>query len=395
MNHNSIISVSAPQLSHEGRHIRCTFKILNLDSSSGSLLWFEVPAEYENFLSQRSDAAMVAMIVPAMQADKDLFIEGIVSKKLLAEINTGKFQEILIRAMPKLKRITVRAESTRDQPEIKPQYKSMGFSAGGDSFATLLASSSLGIKEFTHLTHYDVGSHGRGKAGKKVFQTRVVRVQSAARKIGLPVIPVNSNLNDFYDKETDFISTSVVRNAAATLVIQRGMAEYVFSGAYHRRRQGILLKGDITRAEDEFTPLLSTESLKFSVFGSDMTRAEKIVLIAKHPITYDLLDVCMEPRKVRNKINCSTCYKCLRAMINLEILGQLDSYAPVFDLKLYRRLRWWALAQFLNGAEESRAETEALARETGFEFPAFSKFCARPIPFWFARFAKKVIERIP
>ena len=395
MNHNSIISVSAPQLSHEGRHIRCTFKILNLDSSSGSLLWFEVPAEYENFLSQRSDAAMVAMIVPAMQADKDLFIEGVVSKKLLAEINTHKFQEIIIRAIPSLKRITVEAESTTEQPEAEPLYRSMGFSAGGDSFATLLASSPPGISEFTHLNNYNVGSHGRGTNGKKVFLTRLARIQSAANKIGLPLISVDSNLDDFYNKRTDFISTSLLRNAGATLAIQRGMSHYAFSGAYHHRRQGILYKGDITRAEDEFAPRLSTESLTFSVFGSEMTRTEKIVFLTKHPITYDLLDVCMEPRKARNKINCSTCYKCLRAMINLEILGQLDSYAPVFDLKKYRRLRWWAFAQFLHGAEESRAETEALVRERGFEFPAFSRFCAKPIPFCFARFAKKVIERIP
>ena len=220
-------------------------------------------------------------------------------------------------------------------------------------------------------------------------------MKSAARKIGLPLIAVDSNLEDFYGKATDFISTSLLRNAAATLVIQRGMSDYVFSGAYHRRRQGIMFKGDITRAEDEFAPLLSTESLNFSVFGSDMTRAEKIVLLAKHPLTYDLLDVCMEPRKVREKINCSTCYKCLRAMINLEIIGQLNSYEPVFDLKLYRRLRWWALAQFLHGTEESRTETEDLAREKGFKFPLFSKFCALPIPFKFASIAKKIIQRLP
>ena len=112
---------------------------------------------------------MVAMIVPAMQAGRDLFIEGIVSAKLLAEINTHKFQEIIIRAIPSLKKIVVRAESSSNQPEVKALYKSMGFSGGGDSFATLLASSSRGIAEFTHLTHYNVGSHGRGKAGEKVF----------------------------------------------------------------------------------------------------------------------------------------------------------------------------------------------------------------------------------
>ena len=338
---------------------------------------------------------MVAMIVPAMQAGKDLFIEGTVSAKLLAEINTHKFQEIIVRAIPSLKKIVVRAESTSNQPEVKALYKSMGFSGGGDSFATLLASTERGIFEFSHLTHYNVGSHGRGIAGSKVYLKRLARTQSAAIKIGLPLISVDSNVNDFYNKHTDFISTSLLRNAAATLAIQRGMSNYTFSGAYHLRRQGILFKGDITRAEDEFAPLLSTESLTFSVFGSEMTRAEKILLLSKHPLTYDLLDVCMEPRKARSKINCSTCYKCLRAMINLEIIGKLDCYEAVFDLKQYRRLRWWALAQFLHGAEESRSETEALALERGFQFPAFSKFCARPLPFWFASIAKKIIERLP
>ena len=395
MSNRELIIVSKPHLSQKDGYIRNTYKILNLDSKSDQSLWFEVPAECENFLSQRSDAAMVGMLVPAMQARKDLFIAGEVSAKLLAEINTQKFQEILIRAMPSLQRIAVRAESTTDQPEIKPIYQAVGFSGGGDSFATLLAASPRGIFHFTHLTNYNVGSHGRGVTGKKVFLTRLARIQLAAIKIGLPLITVDSNLNDFYNKHTNFISTSLLRNGAATLFIQRGMSNYVFSGAYHLRRQGILFKGDITRAEDEFAPRLSTESLAFSVFGSEMTRAEKIVLLTKHPLTYDLLDVCMEPRKVRGKINCSRCYKCFRGMINLEIIGKLDCYAPVFDLKQYRRLRWWAFAQLLHGAEESRAETEALARERGFEFPAFSKFCAQPIPFWFATIAKKIIERLP
>jgi hypothetical protein len=289
----------------------------------------------------------------------------------------------------------VRAESTSDQPEAKPINQAMGFSGGGDSFATLLAASPSGRSHFTHLTNYNVGSHGRGTTGKKVFRTRLARIRLATEKIGLPLMSVDSNLDDFYNKHTDFITTSLLRNAAATLFIQRGMSHYIFSGAYHLRRQGISLVGDITRAEDEFAPRLSTESLTFSVFGSEMTRAEKIILLTKHPLTYELLDVCMEPRKVRKKINCSRCYKCFRAMINLEIIGKLDCYAPVFDLKQYRRLRWWALAQFLHGAEESRSETEALAREKGFEFPAFSKFCARPVPFWFASIAKKIIERLP
>lgn len=395
MDYSRIISVGEPSLSQSDGYIRNTYKILNISPKTETSLWFEISTKDESFLSHRSDSAMIALLVPAMQAGKDLFVNGIVSSKLLAEINKVEFQEIIIRAMPSLKRIRVRAESTSNQPEVESFNKSMGFSGGGDSFATLLASTERGIFEFSHLTHYNVGSHGRGIAGSKVYLKRLARTQSAAIKIGLPLISVDSNVNNFYNKHTDFISTSLLRNAAATLAIQRGMSNYTFSGAYHLRRQGILFKGDITRAEDEFAPLLSTESLTFSVFGSEMTRAEKILLLSKHPLTYDLLDVCMEPRKARSKINCSTCYKCLRAMINLEIIGKLDCYEAVFDLKQYRRIRWWALAQFLHGAEESRSETEALALKRGFQLPAFSKFCARPLPFWFASIAKKIIERLP
>jgi hypothetical protein len=70
--------------------------------------------------------------------------------------------------------------------------------------------------------------------------------------------------------------------------------------------------------------LLSSESLHFVVDGAEMTKFDKIKVLADVPESYDLLRVCFA--KPDGLQNCGECGKCLNTMVALELCGKLDKF---------------------------------------------------------------------
>ena len=252
--------IGIPEIIRFQGKVRAVVEISAAEAPVPRTLWFEVPEGRAGFLSRRADAAMLAMLVPAMKSGEDIRIEGAISARLLESAN-GECQRILRKVMPFLKQIKVEAASTMTSAEAPPHAHVTGYSGGGDTLCTLLCPRPPDTPAFTHVTHYNVGSHGRGKKGREAFGERVRRAATGAARFGLALIPADSNLDEFYDKKTDFIATHAIRNAAATLCLQNGIARYEYSSAYHRKRQGEKTEGDISRVEDALMPLFSTETL--------------------------------------------------------------------------------------------------------------------------------------
>jgi hypothetical protein len=297
--------------------------------------------------------------------------------------------------MPELTPIRILAEHTDAAPEQAGAGQLLGFSAGGDSLYTLLRPREPDDPRPSMLFNANVGGHGEGEAADAIFRMRLARLAGAARELGLPLVAVDSNLRRFHDRGTDFLATVILRTAAAVLAIQAGASGYEFSNAYHRNRQGVLVKGDISRVEDELLPLLSTESLAMRATGSDRTRIEKMLLVTDHPLAERWLDVCQKPRKARGRTNCGRCLKCMRALLFLEIAGRLDHFGQVFDLRLHRRLRWWNHAFFLRGTPDLRAEIEAFAAERGFDFSRLGRLMAKPGLHGLGNLAQRILARLP
>ena len=357
-------------------------------------LWFSVPPDQAHRLSGRSDAAMLALLVPSMQVGEDLVVRGTVSPRLLASLN-GPVQDLLLKVMPDLRRVRIEAEDTCAAPEQAGSDLLTGFSAGGDSLHTLLRPREPGEPRPTHLLNVNVGGHGEGAAADAIFRLRLARLGGAARELGLPLLALDSNLRRFHDRRTDFLATIIVRTAAAVLALQPGASGYEFSNAYHRNRQGVLLKGDISRIEDELLPLLSTESLAMRATGSDLTRIEKMLLVTAHPVAERWLDVCQKPRHAGRSTNCGRCLKCMRALLFLEISGRLDRFGEVFDLHLHRRLRWWNHAFFLKGIPDLRTEVEAFAAQRGFTFSPLGRLMANPGFYTLGNLVQRLLARLP
>ncbi len=83
--------------------------------------------------------------------------------------------------------------------------------------------------------------------------------------------------------------------------------------------------------------LLQTENTIMYSIGGDKARIEKIDSFKNFPYAQKYLKPC-----IYNKGNCNTCGKCVRTMVALYALGELDKYSKVFDIDyFYKNIDWY------------------------------------------------------
>lgn len=315
-------------------------------------------------LSTSSDAALLGLLIPAMRSGADLDLEGAVSSSLLDHAR-GTLQTVLREALPGVRRIRVNA-STETESGPASTAVGLGFSAGVDSLFSILqhrdpALPSIDGPAPDHLQFFSVGSHGVN--GRTVFEARRAHLERAAAVLAMPLVWLDSNLDDFFD--LNFQLTHPLRNAAAAHVLSRGMGVSVMSSTgiakgYLRERTV-----DLSQWDRLLFPACSTSRLRLVSVGMSYPRVEKTRVVSRHAVTHDMLDVCTKSRVKGG--NCSACWKCLRTMLTLDVLGRLDSYAGVFNLRRYRWLRP-IYAVFLWGSDRPlSAEVLAFALQARFQ----------------------------
>lgn len=389
-----MIQISRPSIESKDGWSRLVHRLSGVGLRGGDRLEFAVRDADAAMLSPLSDAAMLGLLVPAMQVGADLALEGEVSADLLGNLN-GPVQEILRLVLPDLRPIRIHAHAAQPTAGSTGARRLMGFSAGGDSLYSLLRPRQAGDLPPTHLVNANVGGHGEGDAADAVFASRVRRLRGAAGVLGLPLVEVDSNLRRFHDRRSNFVATVIPRTAAAMHAIGHGAQGYEFANAYHRSRQETEIIGDVSRVEDRLLPLLSAAGLRMRSSGSDATRVEKMLLVTDNPVTEGILDVCMEPRKARGFINCGRCLKCQRALLFLDICGRTERFGRVFDLRLHRRLRWWTEAFFLQGSPDMRRELEALAEARGYRFGTAGRLMSKPFLLPIGKLAQRLVAVAP
>lgn len=386
--------LSAPTLTRGPDGVRYAVSVRETKANVPEELWFEVPTDAAEHLSAQSDAAVLGLLVPAMEAGEPLHAEGRVSRRLLTALNEA-YQAMLLPVMPHLKVVRVTAANLTDEPAEGAQEVATGYSGGVDSFTTLLRPRAGHERPVTLLIHNNVGAHGSGDRGDAVFRERLNRARHAAGRLGLPLVSVDSNLDRFYGRRSGFITTHSVRNVAAALTLQRKVAVYEYSSGHPRARQVVRAPGDIARIDEASLPLLATESFRTVPTGAEYTRLEKLLLVSGHPVTYGLLDVCIQPRQTRGRINCSACIKCLRAQFLFECAGRLEHYREVFDLRRWRSMRSFQIASMLRGQLDQPDEILHYARANGLHLPFASRLLALPGVYQAAKAFHRLSLRLP
>lgn len=339
---------------------------VDVEASAGPReLWFRVDASHGDLVSARADAALLGLLLPAMRAGEDVDVQGEVSERLLYNLSES-FQFVMRFVIPELREVAIRAASGGVAPN-RARGVATGFSAGIDSF-WVVAEHHYGEPvpghRLTHLLYNNVGSHG--PEGNPLFRRRHARLRPVAERIGLPFVAVDSNLMSFYRSDVSFKHTYTVRNVVVALLLQAGIGR-----SFHAA--GTVLDGtppslplkDIAHFDPVILPMMSTEALDAVWAGGTVTRVEKTLQVAEIADSWDTLDVCVRNDRAGN---CSTCKKCVRTLLTLEIAGLTERYAGVFDVDLFRRQRHWRVGRILRSNWANSHEIRELARERGYRF---------------------------
>jgi hypothetical protein len=89
--------------------------------------------------------------------------------------------------------------------------------------------------------------------------------------------------------------------------------------------------------------LLSTDTLEFIHQGAIYQRVEKVQAISKWKLAQQNLRVCPHSVFRDDGLNCSRCEKCIRTMLVLYALGEMESFVTfVKPMKANWEILWWA-----------------------------------------------------
>ena len=309
-------------------------------------LWFEVDKKYADYvMTDKIDAFLVGLLPLAMRLGEDVHLKHPVSEKMYFNVSNNMVA-LINDAFPEFKRISIFAESFADESKvIKGKAVAFGLSCGVDSLCTFAENSSSDTPESYRITHAvftNVGSHGStdDAAGKERFLGRLENAKECASELGMELIVIDSNMEQILSSVTDYDRTNTFRNVSAVLILEKLIFRYFYSSGLAYRdlkiRKGNspnFVRGRDSASFDPITlPCLSTGALEFISFGSQYKRTEKTAIVADFEPSYRWLNVCAVQAK-----NCSVCRKCLRTLLTLDLLGKVERYEAVFDLKKYRR----------------------------------------------------------
>lgn len=370
--------IGVPELVSDGHEVKLQCRV---DFARGEQhLWFSVCRDHAEFLTpERQDAFLVGLLPLAMETGEDIRLDGAISERLCYGL-TQYYMPVVSIAVPHLRPVKiVPAELATDRIGCARGGVATGFSGGIDSFC-VLADHFFGDVppgfRLTHLVFNNVGSHGGG--GRELFRRRYERLLPAAQAMDLPFLAIDSNLHELL--ASDFELTAPSRNAAAVLSLQKLVGRYLFASS--NRYQDCAVRPPrpppwpatgMIEADPVAMHLLSTETTECISTGCQYARTEKTRRVAHLACSHRYLDVCTDDGISGN---CSSCYKCLRTMLTLEILGKLPQYDGVFDIEKYRRIRDRFLIEVLAGRSRLMAEIRELASKQEFRFPLSARVAA-------------------
>jgi hypothetical protein len=337
-------------------------------SGTSDILWYSVDEEFSHLVSDTADAALIALLIPAMTTGQDIEVSGRISARLLYNVSRP-YQVILQHVIPSLRRVRIHAEKVYNAGE-RPAGVATGFSGGIDSFCAIADHHKPDVPpgfRLTHLLYNNVGSHGKG--GETLFLKRYDRLRSTADRIGLPFVKVNSNLGEFYHGYS-FEQTHTPRNLSVALFLGRGIGRFMYASAYQYADVFVGPTDSIAYTDTLSLPLLSSELVDAVSVGSEYSRVEKTLRASTVPESYEALDVCVAANHTGPVMNCSRCWKCLRTMLTLDIAGKLDFYSSCFDLDVYEKHKANFMAETLISKKPLAREIVEFAKKRGYTFPA-------------------------
>jgi hypothetical protein len=302
-------------------------------------MWYELPKEYGHwFCTDRVDGFVVGFILQAMQMQKDIVTLAPLSSKLWHNL-THFFIPMMAKAFPNLHVIRILPSSLIESTTPATAVAG-GFSGGIDSFAAIVdhfVNEQSPNYRMSHFLFHNVGSHGDKdyQAARTMFRLRYETLREYPVLVDVPFVPVDTNIHEIVP--TEFVKTYITLNASVPLVLQNNFRKYFYASSYKNEDCGVNKTDIVGRFDPIAFHMLSTETLECISTGGQLSRVEKTKLVAGYDMSRRFLNVCISESSEGK--NCSTCIKCCRTLLTLDLFGLAGRYSEVFDLKRFAEVR--------------------------------------------------------
>ena len=373
------MNISAPVFTETDSKARVS-STFTFDTGEKHEVYFETTLEFAQYLVYEvSDAFIVAAMLPALVKGEDMQVES-VSPHLRYNFDVlmylfGKvfgYAPIMLNANAVL------------SVNFKPKAVGTGFSGGVDSLLTYLEHTAATCPEdmrVNHLALFNVGSYGNDpEKTRKNFQDDLKRALKFAKEVNVPLIPLNSNLSSIYTHKDIFHYSlrSTLCLSAAILCLQKLFRQYYISstGTIDDIR---LNKYEQYYYESLFIQRLCTANTNIMISEVHYNRVEKTKKLLQNSLTERHLYVCNadlmnekwgESNEKEGYLNCSECFKCVRTLLTIDLLGKLSQFGRLFNLEKYRKQKDALILQMYQKKNHDHFQQEIfnLFLETKVEF---------------------------
>lgn len=222
-----------------------------------------------------------------------------------------------------------------------------GLSCGVDSFYSVLKGLEHDNNSPLRLTHccfFNAGSTGfwGGESARDLYEKRRNRFAKVSKELGCEFLSCDSNMTEFLLQENEM--SHVFRSLSIPLALQKLFSTYYFASSYPFK-DFKFTDFDPSYYDILTLPMLSNDNIRFELVGAETSRLGKCKYLSNKEISYRNLHVC-----ITDEYNCGHCRKCLRTMLDLYLVGCLNSYHDVFDVEEFKRNKHriiiWALLNF-------------------------------------------------
>lgn len=308
------------------------------------LVWFKVEKKYEQYLCyERSDGFIIACLNYAMRNGHDIICKAPITEELYYNIEKVLIPG-LVNSNPSWHNVVIDADiATEKLPSAGAV--GTGISCGVDSLHVLASQTNLKFKQhnITHLTFNNVGSHGEGEKASKLYNERLSLPRRFANEYGYEFVPSDSNIMDVIQQ--NHFKTHTYSSLFAIYCLQKLYSVYYYASSSYKYSDFTLVdKKTLACGSYEIwsLPLLSTRQLRIYSEGENLTRMDKLKVVASYEPSFHYLNVCL-----KEEHNCGKCEKCIRTLLGLDVIGALDCFKDVFDIDYYKKNRSWYIQQLL------------------------------------------------
>lgn len=301
-------------------------------------LWYEFPLQYADYLSaENGDPFVATLLSSAMSLAEPLIItaDASVSEKLYTAI--PEIQEIYHCWDPRHSRIDVNASIRNSALSAETsQREALFYSLGVDSNYSLAkcigsSSASESVPQLVMVQGFDVYLWESQR-----FPPMLSAATELANDLGTEVMAITTNLREFSDRVTDWVRYF---HGAALASTALALGDY-FSNvkiAASQTYQMLSPRG----THPLLDRLWSTETTYFEHDGLECHRFQKLQALLQFPQLLRRLRVCATS-ELTDAYNCGRCEKCIRTMLYMYLLGNLEqceTLPTTIELDSIRALR--------------------------------------------------------